>query len=83
MALAQPPPAVVRREARWNGGAAYSCSTGGADGSTGDGPWASEASANIAEVSDGLGLEGEPGRRQHKVARRTAQRIDFCGVGSL
>jgi len=77
---------VVRREARWNGDAAYSCSTGGADGSTGgDGPWASEASANIAvaEVSDdGLGLEGRPGS-QHELARRTAERIDFCGVGSL
>ena len=48
LVLAQPPPAVVRREARWNGGAAYSCSTGGADGSTGgDGPWASEATANM------------------------------------
>ena len=49
LALAWPAATAARREARERGGAAYSCSTGGADGSTGgDGPWASEASANIA-----------------------------------
>ena len=61
-AMAQLAAAAARREEPERGGAAHSCSTGGAEGSTGgDGPWASEASANIAVAEATTGSASKVG----------------------